>query len=155
MWSEHGRLTLKAKHRSIDVWLPCKHADIVRQITGGEIVGAVHDDVVISHDLLRVAAGEAAFVQFEFDLRIDIPQPVARRCKLAAAHVLCSVKNLPLQIGEIDAVEIDDPKGSNAGCCQVSAAGEPRPPAPMHKTCAALSRFCPSAVTSGMMRCRE
>ena len=33
--------------------------------------------------------------------------------------------------------------------------GEPSPPVPMHNTLAALSRFCPSSVTSGMMRCRE
>src|SRR5919108_3575942 len=119
MRSEHGRLTLEAKHRAIDVWLPCKHADIVRKITGGKIIGAVHDNVVVSHDFLRVVAGEAAFMQFEFYRRIDIPQPVARRSQFAAADVLCSVKNLPLQIGEIDTVEIDEPESSNAGCCQV------------------------------------
>ena len=33
--------------------------------------------------------------------------------------------------------------------------GEPNPPAPMHNTRAALSRFWPSSVTSGMMRWRE
>ena len=109
MRSEHRRLTLEAKDRAIDVWLPCKHADVVRQITGGKVIGAVHDHVVVSHDLLRVVAGEATFVQFEFDLRINIPQPVARRCELAAADVLCSVENLPLQIGKIDTVEIDNP----------------------------------------------
>jgi hypothetical protein len=29
------------------------------------------------------------------------------------------VKDLPLQVGEIDTVEIDDPEGSNAGCRQI------------------------------------
>src|SRR6266516_7251063 len=119
MRSEHGRLTLEAKDRAIDVWLPCKHADVVRQITGGKVIRAVHDHVVVSHDLLRVVAGEATFVQFEFDLRINIPQPVTRRCKFAAADVLCSVKNLPLQIGEVDTVEIDKPESSHTSCCQI------------------------------------
>ena len=58
-------------------------------------------------------------MQFDFDLRIDVPQPVARRFQFAAADVLCSVKNLPLQICELDLVEIDNSKSSHAGCCQV------------------------------------
>jgi hypothetical protein len=29
------------------------------------------------------------------------------------------VKNLPLQIGEIDTVEINKPKSSHTGCCQI------------------------------------
>src|SRR5262249_28010634 len=45
--------------------------------------------------------------------------PVTRRFQFAATDVFCSVKNLPLQIGEIDTVEIDKPEGSNASACQV------------------------------------
>src|SRR4051794_12010060 len=119
MRGEHAGLAFEAKHRAIDVRLARKHADVIRQIAGGEIIGAVHDQVVISDDLLRVGAGEAAFVQLEFDLRIDIQEPVAGRCQFAAADVLCSVKNLPLQVAKIDTVEIDDAERSNAGCCQI------------------------------------
>src|SRR5262245_11435170 len=35
-----------------------------------------------------------------------------------------------------------------------SVIGEPRPPAPTHRTRARLRRSCPSSVTSGMIRCR-
>src|SRR5439155_23150047 len=62
MRSEHGDLTLEPKHRAIDVWLPRKHADVVRQIAGGKIIRAIHDHVVVSHDLLGVFAREAALV---------------------------------------------------------------------------------------------
>ena len=34
------------------------------------------------------------------------------------------------------------------------AAGDPRPPAPMHRTFPAFRRRCPSTPTSGMIRCR-
>jgi hypothetical protein len=56
-------------------------------------------------------------VQLNFDVWINIAQPVARRFEFAAADIFCSVKNLPLQIGEIDTVEIDEAKFSHTGCC--------------------------------------
>src|SRR4029077_15559118 len=60
-----------------------------------------------------------ALVQFDLDLRIDVVQAVLRRLQLSPADVLCSVENLPLKIGKIDIVEIDNADGSNAGGCQV------------------------------------
>jgi hypothetical protein len=35
-------------------------------------------------------------MQVDFDVRVDVAQPVARRFEFAAADVFCSVKNLPL-----------------------------------------------------------
>jgi hypothetical protein len=105
---------------------------------------AVDDHVVIGHNARRVLAGQSALVQLNFDAWVYIGQPVARRFEFAAADIFCSVKNLPLQIGEIDTVEIDSPSFPTPAAARYSAAGEPKPPAPMHKTRAALSRFCPS-----------
>ena len=58
MRSEYRRLTFKAKYRSIDVGFSTENADVIRQITRGKIVGTVHNHVVVSHDLLRIAAQE-------------------------------------------------------------------------------------------------
>src|SRR4029077_18779688 len=58
-------------------------------------------------------------VQFCLDLRIDVVQSIPRRLQFAPTDVLCSVKNLPLQIGQIDIVEIDDAEGPDAGGCQI------------------------------------
>jgi hypothetical protein len=58
-------------------------------------------------------------VQFGLDLWIDVVQPIPRRLQLAPTNVLCSVKNLPLKIGQIDIVEIDNAERPNAGGCQI------------------------------------
>jgi hypothetical protein len=58
-------------------------------------------------------------VQFELDLRIDVVQSIPRRLQFAPTDVLCSVKNLPLKIGQIDIVEIDNAEGPDARGCQV------------------------------------
>ena len=90
-----------------------------------------------------------------FDFRVDVAQPVARRFKFAAADIFCSVKNLPLQIGEIDTVEIDKPKSSHTGCCQIQRGRGTQTTGANAKNTRCLQSFLPSAVTSGMMRCRE
>ena len=58
-------------------------------------------------------------MQFGLDLRIDVVQPIPRGLQFAPTDVLCSVKNLPLKIGQIDVVEIDNAEGPNAGGCQI------------------------------------
>jgi hypothetical protein len=58
-------------------------------------------------------------MRFDFDLGINIAQSVTRRLQFAAADVLCSVKNLPLEISDIDPVEIDKPEGSHTGRCKI------------------------------------
>src|SRR4030095_6733242 len=46
-------------------------------------------------------------------------QAIACRFQFSPTDVLRSVKNLPLKIGKIDIIEIDNPDGPNAGGCQV------------------------------------
>src|SRR5215468_7228628 len=119
MRGEHSGLTLKPKHRAVHIWLSGKNTDVVGKIARGEIVRAVDDHVVLSYDSLRVLAGQSTLVQFDVYVWVDVLQPVARRFKFAAADVFCSVKDLPLQIGKIDTVEIDQPKFSHTCCCQI------------------------------------
>ena len=63
--SEHRGLPFEAENRAVDVRLVQQHAGVVHQIAGGEVVGAVDDDVVILEDLERVLAGERHFVPIE------------------------------------------------------------------------------------------
>jgi len=112
-------LTFKPEYRAVDIWLTCKHTDIIGQIARSEIVRAVDDHVVISHNSLCVLTGQPALEQLDFNVWIDIAETVARLFEFAAADVFCSVKDLPLQIGEIDAIEIDEPKLSHTSCRQI------------------------------------
>src|SRR5262245_42803802 len=116
MRRKHSGLALEPKHRAVDIWLPRKHTDVVGEIACGEIIRTVNDYVVVSDNSLRILSGQPALVQFNLDLRVDVVQSIARRFKFASANVLCSVKNLPLQIGKIDTIEVDQPKLSHTSC---------------------------------------
>ena len=67
-------------------------------------------------------------MQFDVDLRIDVAQSVSRRFQFAASDVLCPVKYLPLQIGKIDGVEVDDANCSHACCRKIEGRRGPQSP---------------------------
>jgi len=52
-------------------WLLKKHAGIVGEIAGGEIVGAVDDDVVGADEVEGILAGDSGVMKDNFDVRID------------------------------------------------------------------------------------
>ena len=53
------------------------------------------------------------------DIGIDLPHSVARGLGLGSAYVGLPVNDLPLQIGFIDRVELNDAKGADSGSRQV------------------------------------
>ena len=72
MRRKDGGLAVKAKDRAVDIRLPRKNTNVVRQIAGREIIGAVHNHVVVGNNCGRVFAREPAIVQFDFDVRVDV-----------------------------------------------------------------------------------
>ncbi len=58
-------------------------------------------------------------MQFDINLRIDVSQAISRRLQLAPTDVLCSVKNLALEIGKIDIVKIDNSNRPDPGCGKI------------------------------------
>src|SRR5256885_10018616 len=110
MGREDCRLTVKAKNRSVNVWLLRENADVIRQVAGGKIVRAVNDDVVTRDNLERILTREPALVRFDFDGWVCVTQPLTRRVQFFSANVFSAVQNLPLQVAKIDIVKIDQTK---------------------------------------------
>src|ERR1051326_4268828 len=114
MRSEHRRLAIETKNRSVNIRLLREDADVVRQIASRKVIRAVNDDIVIGNNFERVFARETAFVRLDFDRGIYVAQSVSRRIQLFAPDVFCAVQNLALQIAKIDIVEIDEAELSNS-----------------------------------------
>ena len=94
-------------------------ARIVDEIAGGEIVGAVGDDVVAADDGKRVLRDEAGRVEARRYMRIEA---FDRRCGalgLRPADALGVVDDLAVEIVEADAVRVDDPDFANAGSGEI------------------------------------
>ena len=137
---EHRRLSLEAEDAAVDVRLPEQHARVVDEIARREIVGAVDDDVVRLEELRARSPTTAPSRSVSTStFGIDRREPILRRRELRPADVGRAVQDLPLQVAEVDDVEVDD-----ADACRrrprrdTCATGEPSPPAPMQSTFAGL-----------------
>ena len=118
---EDGRLAVKAEDAAVDVGLVHQDAGVVDQITGREVVRAVDDDVVGLEDVADVFRGESCLVKVELDVGVDGGEVLASRLELWAADVGGGVQNLPLEVGVIDDVEIDQSDSADASSGQVES----------------------------------
>src|SRR5207244_7396533 len=76
--TKHRRLSLESIHAPINVGNSEQHRDIVYEIARREVVGPIDDQIVAARDLEGVARHEARIVGFDVDVRIDVPNSVAR-----------------------------------------------------------------------------
>ena len=76
---EHAGLAFEAEDGAVHVRLLQQHAGVVGEVARGEVVGAVHDDVVGADDVEGVLAGEPGVVQDDLDVRIEAVDGFPRR----------------------------------------------------------------------------
>ena len=75
--AENVDLAFEAENRAVDIGLAEQHARVVHQIARGEIVRAVHDDVVVFQNVERVFAREVRFERINLNIGIQIAQAIA------------------------------------------------------------------------------
>ena len=77
--------------------------------------------VVVAEQRERVGGAQFQLVRDDVDLRVKRAQTRARGCGLAGADVGGVEQQLALQVGQVDAVVIDDAQRADAGRGQVQA----------------------------------
>src|SRR4029077_829607 len=110
-----------------------QHAGIIDEVARRKIVSAVDDDVVIAKDIERVGTRGARFVRIDANRRIHAGQAFLGGLDLGPADVVRRKRDLPLEIGVIDDVEIDDAQAAHAGGAKVKSRGRAEPARADHK----------------------
>ena len=85
----------------------------------------------------------------DVDIRIDVPQPVACRVDLRAADAGRSVEDLPLQVREIDDIELDEPERADARRRKIERHGRAQSARTDQQHTRFLERALPSLPTWG------
>lgn len=98
---------------------PPGRTEIVDRITGGVVVGAVHDDVAIRQDFVRIAAVEPVGADFDPAGRIQPRQPCRGDFRFRSVQVGGRVENLALQVAQRYGVVFDDPQAADSRRRQV------------------------------------
>ena len=112
----HRHLPVEAVDRPPDVGFPEQDARIVEQVAGREVVGPVHDDVVVAQDLEGAGGVEADRVLAYLDARVH-PADGAR-----------AVQHLTLEVAHLHDVVVDDPDRAHSGSGQVEQHRRAQPP---------------------------
>ncbi len=119
MRGEDRTLSVKAEDGAVDIGLLLEDADVIGEVAGREIIRAVDDDVVGGNDLGGVFGGEEAVVEIDLHVRVDRLDRILGTVDLLAAHVGRAVKDLALEVGEINRVEVNQPDAADAGGSEI------------------------------------
>ena len=114
-------MPFEAKDGPVDVWFLEQDAGVVDQVPGGEVIGAIDNDVVIAQDFEGVLAGEPSVEFFDAKVGVDVLHAIGGGIEFLAADVAGAVDDLALQIGNIDNIEINEADASDACGCQIEA----------------------------------
>ena len=120
---ENGNLAVEPQNRAVHVRLAQQHAGIVHEVASGKVIGAVNDDVVITQNLQRIRTGQLHFVSDDVDFRIQVLQTPRGHGHLRLPDIRRRIHHLALQVGDIDAIEIDDADASDTGRGQIKRDG--------------------------------
>ena len=85
MRGKNRDLSLEAEDRSVDVGDTEKNGDVVAEVAGGEVVGAVDEEIVSARDLHGVLRAENIVDGGDLDVRIQVTQPGTGGLELQAA----------------------------------------------------------------------
>ena len=106
---EGRHLAVEAEDGAVDVGLVREHAGVVEQVAGGEVVAAVDHQVELRDDALDVLRGEPLLEGDDLHVGIERVDPgFAADSVLGLPSESLGVDDLPLQVGEVDDVHVDD-----------------------------------------------
>jgi hypothetical protein len=116
---EHRHLPLEPVDAAVDVGRAEGDAGVVDGIAGGEVVGAVDHEGVVGGEGAGVGRGEPRPVARDPDVRVEVGEPVGGGIDLVAPDCRGAVKKLPVEVGGVDVVVVDQAEGADARRRQV------------------------------------
>src|SRR5262249_6475928 len=108
MWREDTRLTFKLKNTAVHHRLVSEESSIVYQVARGEVVAAIHDNVIVPKDVHDVVYRQTFIVDAHLDIGIETINRLLGRLGLGYANAVGAVQDLALQVREVHNVGIDN-----------------------------------------------
>ena len=95
-------------------WDAVLHRCVVQEVAGREVVGAIDDHVVALDDPVDVRRGQTLFVADDLHVGIQGLERLLRGRDLRLTDPFGGVKDLALQVGEVDDIGVDDAERTHA-----------------------------------------
>jgi hypothetical protein len=113
---EYRDLPVEAQRRAGDQRLFRGNAGAIDRMARGEVVGAVENDIGRRRERRKLLQADALGDALDSHFRIDRGNALTRGVDLRPADVGGGEQDLALQIGQVDAIGIDERERADAGC---------------------------------------
>ena len=130
---KHRKLAFKTQHGGGDERLFQQMAGIAQQKSGGEIIGAIADDIVLRDQGFRDRRIHPHGVNLNPGLRVERPQRLGRALRLVLTNPRGGMGNLPLQVGQFQPVMIHQPNAAHPRRRQIQRQRRAQAPRPHHQ----------------------
>ena len=117
------RLAIETQDATMRERLSCHHASIIDEKLHGEVVGAIHDEVIFLDDVERIRRVEEFVVGVHFHVRVDGLDFLLCALYLWHAHILGEMDDLTLEVGEVHHIGINDADASDACSSEIERDG--------------------------------
>lgn len=103
-----GNLPFEPGYRCRDQGFTKAHASIVDEVAGREIVTAVGDEIIICNEPIDIFGPQPISESFNLYFGIDGQKARLSTGYLSVSDISCAVNDLPLKIGQLDRIVVDD-----------------------------------------------
>jgi len=130
---EGGGLALEAEDARVHVGLSLQDRYVVSEVARGEVVRAVHEDVVILEEVVGVVRLETRLVGVDLDVGIQLLQAILGGLQLGAADVAHPEEDLAVQVAPVHDIEVHETETTHAGGGEVQGGGAAETARPDHE----------------------
>ena len=116
---EDRELAVEADGGARDEWPAVPHASRVDRLAGGEVVTAIEHHVGLGHQRIETLARQPLGQRHHLDVRVQGADRSLRRHRLGHADAGQVVRDLPLQVGQVDRVAVGDRQAADAGRAEI------------------------------------
>src|SRR5690606_28350475 len=124
---EHRDLPVEADRRAAHQRGAVPYAGAIDRVTGGEVVGAVEDDLAAPGPGIELLVVEPGVQRDDLDAVVDAVHGDLGRARLGPADPLDAVGDLALQVGRVDVVAVRDDDAADARGGQVERGRRAQP----------------------------
>lgn len=115
VWGENRDLAFELGDGPVDERFFLEKSGVVGAKAGGEIIGAVQDQIIAGEQIETVSDVEASRMFDDVDMRVDLGEAIAGAGEFWGVGSISVVKNLAVEIGEIDLIGVDEANRADSG----------------------------------------
>jgi len=116
---------------------------------GREIIGPIKNDIVICNQIHDVTGIEALRMHLNNDVRVELSESSTGTLRLGGSYSTFIMQYLPLQIGKVHHVIVDQPETSDSGGGQIEGGGGAQTACPDAQDRAVLQGLLPPPAEGG------